>query len=433
MRSVVPDSLLPKSREQQAAQHKEKEDKKAAEQAAEKQKKLNSKNRVINQLNNQAEEDLSVLRPDLQLSIISQKPKEKKKSDDIEMNVSEYELTVEPAERAKASELDSTSHTLVSKPGNDNTMSLSNKARKENDDNDSDDDEEMEHLKQELKKRQEKKALKTALHREITAARISSLKLSSTVSKRPVSVESSMEQSPTNKCSKFADIGGLTPTWKSIDLVEVKLELVDANVIANEERVTGKPAQLPKSSHRMKTADVPFVNAGDQDVWNNHILLALIEWSSARQNQFNVNADPEMRTEAQNQLWTYRSHVGRNAMRIITDHVVKNGKTINERQDIRDLSSGAWRGNLLMQAFAFYITWAPSAPKAELQTSLKAPNFPVGALALTVAAVRCLRAGVEWDSSEVINNTAVTLLVPGDREYRRERPVAAKLERRYRR
>ncbi|GAW02598.1 predicted protein [Lentinula edodes] len=465
-RSVVPDSLLPKSREQQAAQRKEKEDKKAAEQAAEKQKKLDSKTRVINQLNNQAEEDLSVLRPDLQLSIISQKPKEKKKSDDIEMNVSEYELTVEPAERAEASGLDSTSHTLVSKPGDDDTMSPSNKARKENDDDNSDDDEEMERLKQELKRRQEKKALKTALRREITAACIQSPKLSSTVSKRPVSVESNMEHSLANKRSKLADIGGLTPTWKSIvyaqdkpsktahrssdtaanqdlelvdvgefgqddsddvieiqragkshrkeqavtpkawDLVEVKLELVDANVIANEERVTGKPAQPPKSSRRMKTADVPFVNAGDQDVWNNHILPAIIEWSSARQNQFNVNADPEMRTEAQNQLRTYRSHVGRNAMRIITDHVVKNGNTIDERRDIvqallrnhsfiyekagptRDLSSGAWRGNLLMQAFAFYITWALSAPKAERETSLKAPNFPVGALALTAAAVK---------------------------------------------
>ncbi|KAJ3912092.1 hypothetical protein F5877DRAFT_85189 [Lentinula edodes] len=485
--SVVPKSLLPKSREQQAAQRKEKEDWKVAQQEAEKQKKENAKIRVAKQLDTQGGKDLSVLRPDLQPLILPLQQLQQKPEQGL-TTLPDHRLGLGPG---GPSVTDSPANLKPPTTDCDNMTTTTVKEGYRDHSDDSEDDEELKHLEQELvKKRQEKKAQKTALRRAITAARVESPNESITPIKRPA-VGIPEGETESKKRSKLSEIGGLVPAWKSIlsaqgkistaqppldvepidlgefgqddtadtlkiqragksrkllqryglDIVEVKLESVDADLIANEERVTGKPAQLPKSSRRMKTADVPFVNAGDQDVWNTRILPALIEWSGTRQSQFNINADPELRSKvrdlwnihlatipphcldqkgntilhcdhpailsyAQNKLRTYRSHIGRNAMRIVSDYVANNASTVPERQEIvqkllrnnafiyekvgatRDLSSGAWRGELLMQAFAFYITWALSAPKNDLDSISDEPHFPVGALALTAAAVK---------------------------------------------
>lgn len=75
-------------------------------------------------------------------------------------------------------------------------------------------------------------------------------------------------------------------------MVDVKLEAVNVDLIAQEERETGKPAQPPKKP-RIKKSDIPFVAAADRDIWESKIHTGLISWSGTCANQFNINADPK--------------------------------------------------------------------------------------------------------------------------------------------
>ncbi|KAJ3884517.1 hypothetical protein GG344DRAFT_83903 [Lentinula edodes] len=73
-------------------------------------------------------------------------------------------------------------------------------------------------------------------------------------------------------------------------------------------------------------------------------------------------------------------------------------------------------------------TSAPSSSMAEPAPSAAVPTYSAHVKAAQTSAkdrahrvtvpevTECLSAEDEWDSSEVINNTAVTPLVPGDRE-----------------
>ncbi|KAJ3748189.1 hypothetical protein EV360DRAFT_76309 [Lentinula raphanica] len=473
-KNVVPKSLIPKTRKEQATQRKEKENQKEAERKAEEAKKQASRILVAQQLDEQAEQDLSVLRPDLTLST----------SDSESIGLSNTAIEAEP-EAPQPMVID------VVSPEEES-------------------DSEVKHLEEILAKKREqarnRKAKKTLLRDEIAAARKASpnpLVPTERTSKgrKHFSELSESETTPlqSKKRSKVAEIGGLTPTWKtavygsarqnrarvstsSIDndktiesdseiigefagdeskeavesqraakshknmtskaVVDVKLEPVDVNLVAKEECATGKPAQPPKNRGRVQKSHVPFVNVSDQNVWNNLILPALIEWTSARKNQFSINADPELRSVvralwithlgpllppncedvkgnsiprcehpailayAQTQLRTYRSTVGKTATRIVSEYIGKNGgDSVLERASLvkdllsndafvyeepgstRALSKGAFRGELLMRTFAFYVSWALSAPKSSDSDSFASTN-PAGALALTATAIK---------------------------------------------
>ncbi|KAJ3760779.1 hypothetical protein EV360DRAFT_80839 [Lentinula raphanica] len=463
-KNVVPKSLIPKTRKEQANQHKEKENQKEAERKAEEAKKQASRILVAQQLDEQAEQDLSVLRPDLTLSV----------SVSESIGLSNTAIEAEP-EAPQPMVIDAVSPEEES-------------------------DSEVKHLEEILAKKREqarnRKAKKTLLHNEIAAARkespnpvVPTTEQTSKSRKRfPEQSENETTPSQSKKCPKVAEIGGLTPTWKKavygsarqnarvstsrIDndktiksdseiigefagneskeaveshpkpVVEVKLEPVDVNLVAKEESATGKPAQPPKNRGRVQKSHVPFVNVSDQTVWNNLILPALIEWTSARKNQFSINADPELRSVvralwithlgpllppncedtkgnsiprcehpailayAQTQLRTYRNTVGKTATCIVSEYIGKNGGTsVPERTSLvkdllsndafvykepgstRALSKGAFHGELLMRTFAFYVFWALSAPKSSGSDSFTSTN-PAGALALTATAIK---------------------------------------------
>ncbi|KAE9387541.1 hypothetical protein BT96DRAFT_1005014 [Gymnopus androsaceus JB14] len=88
----------------------------------------------------------------------------------------------------------------------------------------------------------------------------------------------------------------------SKEVIEVKLEPADVNLIANEERETGKPAQPPKPRATVKVSDLPFGLPSDRNIWNEAIQSSLIEWSGTRAQQFSLGSDSEFRPTLR-KLW----------------------------------------------------------------------------------------------------------------------------------
>ncbi|KAF5356520.1 hypothetical protein D9757_013519, partial [Collybiopsis confluens] len=330
-------------------------------------------------------------------------------------------------------------------------------------------------------------ASKTALRQDITALRVIPPKGPTGSTKNNKRAGTQHDTRPVDpKRQKHTDLGGLQPTWKSIlnatkarststtsstiasqsdiqfDEVEnggelgkdesveqlkvqrdgkshdtspkvfvaVKLESVDADGIAQEERETGKPARPPKP--RVKRADIPFVSASDHDVWKSKIQPGIIVWAGTRAKQFQVNADPEFRTitrqlwnthlgtlahmplnytdmngrsslrcdhpailaYAQQQIRNYRSKFASAALSIVVSHMEQYSDSTEDRKQLVDEllhhdafiyenrceSTGAFRGKLIMQTFAFHLTWALSAPPSTTEKE----EHPGGALALAV-------------------------------------------------
>ncbi|KAE9404083.1 hypothetical protein BT96DRAFT_935859 [Gymnopus androsaceus JB14] len=279
---------------------------------------------------------------------------------------------------------------------------------------DDDEDKDVKRLEEELIKRKadvkKKKANKVSVRQDIDTMRVNApsapVKI---VSKRPSS--ESEANPPSTKRVKQTEIGGLKANWKPIvygnkmsstskslaneagsteiefeelaggefaqdtakevieakragkshkkeahtskEVIKVKLEPADVNLIANEERETGKPAQPPK---------------------------------------------PRATVKAQSQIRNYRSKVGQRGLQAVIQHLQGNAKGVEaEKQLVLQLrhkdsciyekpgstpasSTGAFRGKLIMRTFAFYLTWALDAPTVE-------EKLPAGALALATTAV----------------------------------------------
>ncbi|KAF5387451.1 hypothetical protein D9757_007823 [Collybiopsis confluens] len=192
--------------------------------------------------------------------------------------------------------------------------------------------------------------------------------------------------------------GGKSQGNSKTGVVEVKLEAVDANLVAQEERDTGKPAQPPKP--RVKINDLPLVSTSDRDVWNKTIMPGLISWTGTQGRQFEVNAEPDFRTAQTPQIRNYRSKFGATGLNAVTNYLEENGKDQEEQKEMvaellhhdafiyesagktRQTSTGAFRGKLVMCTFAFYLTWAIAAPTVDDD------KYPIGALALAVVAVQ---------------------------------------------
>ncbi|KAJ3792833.1 hypothetical protein GGU11DRAFT_462738 [Lentinula aff. detonsa] len=218
------------------------------------------------------------------------------------------------------------------------------------------------------------------------------------------------------------------------DVVQVKLEPGDVNALTKEEHDTGKPAKPPKT--HVKVSDIPFIQSSDQTIWNNKIRTSLIEWSGSISKQFNINSDPNFRemvmdlwnrhlnilshvplkleyngstiqrcehpailSFAQADIRNYRSNVGKTAVRILKMYLMERAATIEEQRELveqllhhnafvyekpgktRNESSGAFRGELIMHTFAFFLSWSYAAP------GINNPVAPAGALALATTAV----------------------------------------------
>ncbi|KAJ3833892.1 hypothetical protein F5878DRAFT_645580 [Lentinula raphanica] len=221
---------------------------------------------------------------------------------------------------------------------------------------------------------------------------------------------------------------------KDIVEVQVKLEPGDVNTITKEEHDTGKPAKPPKT--HVKVSDVPFVQSSDQTVWNNKVRTGLIEWSGSVSKQFNINSDPNFRETvmdlwnrhlntlphiplkleyngstiqrcehpailsfAQADIRNYRSNVGKTAVRALRMYLTERADTFEEQRELveellhhnafvyekpgktRNESSGAFRGELIMHTYAFFLSWSHAAP------GIDNPVVPAGALALATTAV----------------------------------------------
>ncbi|KAJ3781758.1 hypothetical protein GGU10DRAFT_379236 [Lentinula aff. detonsa] len=199
------------------------------------------------------------------------------------------------------------------------------------------------------------------------------------------------------------------------DIVQVKLEASDANLILKEECETGKPAKSPKSSH-VRVSDLPLILSSDQEVWKSAIHSSLIEWSATCAKQFHINSDPKFRPVVQ-ELWNVHlgslphmplecEYKGGKIKRsehpsvVAFEYLEENGITMEGRRNVvegllhheafvyekpgptRQTSSGAFRGILLMRTFAFYLTWAFAVPNAS-----KSNTHPMGALSLATTAV----------------------------------------------
>ncbi|KAF5382366.1 hypothetical protein D9757_009786 [Collybiopsis confluens] len=446
---VAPQSLIPKTREEQRSTKAATEALKEENRDAVEQKKKSAKNRVAAQLDKQANEDSNThFRPDLA------------------------------------------------------TENLPADGSEDNAEDDSEDEQKLKNLEDEIYKMQKqqeriekKKASKTALRQDITALRVIPPKGPTGSTKNNKRAGTQHDTRPVDpKRQKHTDLGGLQPTWKSIlnatkarststtsstiasqsdiqfDEVEnggelgkdesveqlkvqrdgkshdtspkvfvaVKLESVDADGIAQEERETGKPARPPKP--RVKRADIPFVSASDHDVWKSKIQPGIIVWAGTRAKQFQVNADPEFRTitrqlwnthlgtlahmplnytdmngrsslrcdhpailaYAQQQIRNYRSKFASAALSIVVSHMEQYSDSTEDRKQLVDEllhhdafiyenvgptrceSTGAFRGKLIMQTFAFHLTWALSAPPSTMEKE----EHPGGALALAVTAVK---------------------------------------------
>lgn len=86
-------------------------------------------------------------------------------------------------------------------------------------------------------------------------------------------------------------------------VADVKLEESDVNLIAAEERETGKPAQPPKKP-RVGKRDLPIVLATDHNIWSQELLPALYDWCGTREEQFRLNSDKELRPTLRS-LWIH--------------------------------------------------------------------------------------------------------------------------------
>ncbi|KAJ3991549.1 hypothetical protein F5050DRAFT_1812411 [Lentinula boryana] len=350
--------------------------------------------------------------------------------------------------------------------------------------NDSD-DEELKRLEEQISRHKAQKAKKLALRNDIMAFRANEPLSITKRSRSNTSDQTSVENYTVVKRNKV-EVGGLRPDWKSKvssqanvshsstpsrnredndiefelggefgkegvekgtddgpigsgnedDIVQVKLEASDANLILKEECETGKPAKSPKSSH-VRVSDLPLILSSDQEVWKSAIRSSLIEWSATCAKQFHINSNPKFRPVVQ-ELWNvhlgslphmpleceykggkikrsehpsvvafaaadirnYRSHFAKVALRVVQEYLEENGITMEGRRNVveellhheafvyeklgptRQTSSGAFRGILLMRTFAFYLTWAFAVPNAS-----KSNTHPMGALSLATTAV----------------------------------------------
>ncbi|KAE9387542.1 hypothetical protein BT96DRAFT_1005015 [Gymnopus androsaceus JB14] len=341
--TVAPESLIPKTQEERRAKKKEK--------TAEKE---------TNHLDKQKQQDSEqpLLRPDLVLP----PPVPIKFSAEIEPEsppLLDSSLTEDGPDTEIQAELDAMIDSA-------DELGLSSGPDMDVDDTDfadDDEDEDVKRLEEELIKRKadakKKKANKVSVRQDIDTMRVNApsapVKI---VSKRPSS--ESEANPPSTKRVKQTEIGGLKANWKPIvygnktsstskslaneagsteiefeelaggefaqdaakevieaeragkshkkeahtskEVIEVKLEPADVNLIANEERETGKPAQPPKPRATVKVSDLPFGLPSDRNIWNEAIQSSLIEWSGTRAQQFSLGSDSEFRPTLR-KLW----------------------------------------------------------------------------------------------------------------------------------
>ncbi|KAJ3779982.1 hypothetical protein GGU10DRAFT_337558 [Lentinula aff. detonsa] len=444
-------------------------------------KKKNSKKRIASHLDQQKQKDSEqpLLRPDLALPSPAVGPESPPLLDDsLTENGPDTEI------QAEIDAMINDADDLAMSSGPDSNMDMDDADFAENE------DEEVKRLEEELKKAKKKKANKILLRQDIDTMRVNapSAPVRNLMRKRPSS--ESEDKSLSAKRAKQTDIGGLKANWKPLvygnktpstsafhevsteiefeeiaggefeqdvakevvdaeragkshkkeahtskEVVEVKLEPADVNVIANEERETGKPAQ-PKPRATVKVSDLPFGLASDRNIWNSAVQSSLIEWSGSRAQQFSLGSDPEfcptlrnlwnehlailphllpnttdakgqtilrcdhpaINSQAQTQIRNYRSKVGQRGLQAVIGYLQANAKGAEaEKQLVVQLrhkdsfiyekpgsmpasSTGAFRGALIMRTFAFYLTWALDAPTI-------GEKLPAGALALATTAV----------------------------------------------
>ncbi|KAE9403475.1 hypothetical protein BT96DRAFT_973656 [Gymnopus androsaceus JB14] len=472
---VVPDSLIPKTQEEIRTNKKEKQAEKESTKAATDKKKRDSKKRVASYLDQQKQKDTPV-----QLPAVG--PKSPPLLDDsLTENGPDTEI------QAEIDAMINDADDLAMSSGPDSNVDMDDADFADNED----EDEEVKRLEEELKKAKKKKANKVSVRQDIETMRVDapSAPVRKLTPKRPSS--ESEAKPPSTKRAKQTDIGGLKANWKPLvygnktsstftslevsteiefeeiaggefaqdaakevmeaeragkshkkeahtskEVVEVKLEPADVNVIANEERETGKPAQPPKPRATVKVGDLPFGLASDRNIWNGAVQSSLIEWSGSRAQQFSLGSDPEFRatlrnlwnehlailphllpnttdakgqtilrcdhpainSQAQAQIRNYRSKVGQRGLQAVIGYLQANAKGAEaEKQLVVQLrhkdsfiyekpgstpasSTGAFRGALIMRTFAFYLTWALDAPTI-------GEKLPAGALALATTAV----------------------------------------------
>ncbi|KAJ3793944.1 hypothetical protein GGU11DRAFT_847441 [Lentinula aff. detonsa] len=480
---VVPDSLIPKTQEEIRAKKKEKQAEKESMKVSTEMKKNNSKKRIASHLDQQKQKNSEqpLLRPDLTLPSPAVGPKSPPLLDDsLTENGPDTEI------QAEIDAMINDADDLAMSSGPDSNVDMDDVDFAENED----EDEEVKRLEEELKKAKNKKANKILLRQDIDTMRVNapSAPVRNLTRKRPSS--ESEAKSLSAKRAKQTDIGGLKANWKPLvygnktpstsafhevspeiefeeiaggefeqdvaeevvdaeragkshkkeahtskEVVEVKLEPADVNVIANEERETGKPAR-PKPRATVKVSDLPFGLASDRNVWNGAVQSSLIEWSGSRAQQFSLGSDPDFRptlrnlwnehlailphllpnttdakgqtilrcdhpainSQAQTQIRNYRSKVGQRGLQAVIRYLQANAKGAEaEEQLVVQLrhkdsffyekpgsmpasSTGAFRGELIMRTFAFYLTWALDAPTI-------GEKLPAGALALATTAV----------------------------------------------
>ncbi|KAJ3991909.1 hypothetical protein F5050DRAFT_1715704 [Lentinula boryana] len=445
-------------------------------------KKNNSKKRIASHLDQQKQKDSEqpLLRPDLALPSPAVGLESPPLLDD--------SLT----ENGPDTEIQAEIHAMIN-DADDLAMSSGPDSNVDMDDADfaENEDDEVKRLEEELKKAKNKKANKILLRQDIDTMRVNapSAPVRNLTRKRPSS-ESEAKSLSAKRAKQTDMIGGLKANWKPLvygnktpstsafhevrteiefeeiaggefeqdvakevvdaeqagkshkkeahtskEVVEVKLKPADVNVIANEERETGKPAQ-PKPCATVKVSDLPFGLASDRNIWNGAMQSSLIEWSGSRAQQFSLGSDPEFRptlrnlwnehlailphllpnttdakgqtilrcdhpainSQAQTQIRNYRSKVGQRGLQAVIGYLQANAKGAEaEKQLVVQLrhkdsfiyekpgsmpasSTGAFRGALIMRTFAFYLTWALDAPTI-------GEKLPAGALALATTAV----------------------------------------------
>ncbi|KAJ3838669.1 hypothetical protein F5878DRAFT_641802 [Lentinula raphanica] len=485
---VVPAVLKPKSREERRAEKTAAEQLKNNEKLAIQQAKRNSTNRIAQQLNKQAEEEIADFSHDRNTSPNSD-------SLDSPPNMEGLELTT-PSWSARTA-FDADTDTVSVSDGGSKDPGTGEVGTNEEDS----DDEELRRLEEQVRLRKEKKqAAKVSVRNDIMVARNSTPKASTKRNRSNTETDSIPL-----KRSKPVDLGGLKSGWKKSvhkppksnshsrhvsaelgmddiefetvgvfdedespemieeqraaksynkvvkkDVVQVKLEAGDVNAIVKEERDTGKPAKFKPPKTHVKVADVPFIKSSDQTVWNNTVRTGLIEWSGSISKQFNINSDPNFRETvmdlwnkhinvlphvpsqlehdgsmihrcehpailsfAQADIRNYRSNVGKTAIRVLKVYLMERADTIEERREVvedllhhnafvyekpgktRNESSGAFRGELVMHTFAFFLSWSYAAP------GINKPTAPAGALALaTTAVLRALEASRSSNTTE---------------------------------
>lgn len=136
-------------------------------------------------------------------------------------------------------------------------------------------------------------------------------------------------------------------------VVDVAFESADVNLIAAEERETGKPAQ-PAKRRTFTKNDLPIKLSSDHQIWNNNLQPELIEWCGMHEGQFSFSNDLQFR-EIVKALWD--KHLG--SLPHISD-TYKSGATVSRCRDHPAVLSFVCDSSLLVPILISLLSTGPA-------------------------------------------------------------------------